>query len=64
MAELQRVPVERHDQPAEEGPAEGIPLVPGRVQRTQRVQQAQTITSHPSQYFSPVSFLNFLVFKF
>ena len=45
MAELQRVPVERHDQPAEEGPAEGIPLVPGRVQWTQRVQQAQTITS-------------------
>ena len=62
MAELQRVPVERHDQPAEEGPAEGISLVPGRVQR--RIQQAQTITSHPSQSFSPVSFLNFLVFKF
>ena len=46
MAELQRVPVERHDQPAEEGPAEGIPLVPGRVQwTTTGVQQAQTITS-------------------
>jgi hypothetical protein len=39
MAELQHLPVERHDQPPEEGPAEGVPLVPGRVQRG--IQQEQ-----------------------
>jgi hypothetical protein len=39
--ELQLLPVERHDQPPEESPAEGIPLVPGRVQRG--IQQEQPL---------------------
>ena len=42
--ELQRVPVERDDQPAEEGPGEGLPLVPGRDQRG--IQQEQRPLAH------------------
>ncbi len=46
VEELQHVPVERHDQPAQEGSAERLPLLPGRGQRW--IQQEKRQLFNPS----------------
>ena len=43
VEELQHLPVERHDQPPQEGSAERLPLLPGRGQRWIQQEKRQLV---------------------